>query len=48
MSKKGSRASGLAVLAPVILLAATRADAKAPLTLTGWDARAVETARRAP
>ena len=45
MSKKGSRASGVAVLASAILLAATRADAKAPLTLTGWDARAVETAR---
>ena len=45
MSKKGSRASDLAVLFSAILLAATRATAGAPLTLTGWDARAVETAR---
>ncbi len=45
MSKKSSRASGLAVLASAILLAADRTDAGAPLTLTGWDARAVKTAR---
>jgi hypothetical protein len=45
MSKKGSRASGRVVLASAIVLAAAAADAAAPLTLTGWDARAVETAR---
>ena len=45
MSKKGSRPSGRAVLASAILLAATSVDAAAPLTLTGWDARAVESAR---
>jgi hypothetical protein len=45
MSKKGSRASDRAVLASAILLAAAAANAAAPLTLTGWDARAVETAR---
>jgi hypothetical protein len=45
MSKKGRRASGLAVLASAILFAAIRADAAAPRTLTAWDARAVKTAR---
>jgi hypothetical protein len=45
MSKKGRSASGRTVLVSAILLAATRAAAGAPLTLTGWDARAVETAR---
>ena len=45
MSKKGRRAPGRAVLASAILLAAAAADAAAPLTLTGWDARAVDTAR---
>jgi hypothetical protein len=45
MSKKGSRESGRAVLAAAILLAAAAANAAAPLTLTGWDARAVDTAR---
>jgi len=46
MSKKGSRSSGRAVLTSAILLAATVGNAAAPLTLTGWDRRAVETARR--
>jgi hypothetical protein len=45
MWKKGSRASGRAVLASSILLATAAANAAAPLTLTGWDARAVATAR---
>jgi len=45
MSSKGSRASGLAVLASAILLTATSVNAAAPLTLTGWDARAVASAR---
>ena len=45
MSKKGSRASGRAVLASAILLAASGVDAAAPLTLAGWDARAVDSAR---
>ncbi len=45
MSKKGRRSPGRAVLVSAILLAAAAADAAAPLTLTGWDARAVETAR---
>ena len=45
MSKKGSRASGRAVLASAILLAAANVDAAAPLTLAGWDARAVDSAR---
>ena len=45
MSKKGSRASGRAILASAILLAATSANAAAPLTLTGWDASAVDRAR---
>jgi len=45
MSKKGSRALGRAVLASAILLAAAAADAASPLTLTGWDARAVDSAR---
>ena len=45
MSKKGSRASGRAVLASAILLAATSVAAAAPLTLAGWDARAVGSAR---
>ncbi len=45
MSKNGSRASGRAVLASSVLLAAAAANAAAPLTLTGWDARAVDTAR---
>jgi hypothetical protein len=43
MSKKGSRAS--AVLASTLLLTATSVDAAAPLTLAGWDARAVNSAR---
>jgi len=45
MSKKGSRAPRRAVLASAILLAATGVDAAAPLTLSGWDARAVDSAR---
>ena len=45
MSNHGSRASGRAVLASAILLAATSVDAAAPFTLTGWDARAVGSAR---
>jgi len=45
MSKKGRRAPGRAVLAAAILLAAASANAAAPLALTGWDARAVDTAR---
>jgi hypothetical protein len=44
MSKKGSRA-GRAVLASTMLLAAAAANAGAPLALTGWDGRAVDTAR---
>ena len=43
MSKKGSRPSIL--LASALLLTATRVDAAAPLTLAGWDARAVDSAR---
>jgi hypothetical protein len=46
MSKKGNRAWGRASLACSILLAAAAANAAAPLTLTGWDARAVDTARK--
>jgi hypothetical protein len=46
MSKKGSRASGRAVLASAILLAGTTLDAAVPLTLNGWEARAVDSARR--
>ena len=45
MSKKGSRAPRRAVLASAILLAAASVDAAAPLTLAGWDARAVDSAR---
>ena len=45
MSKKGSRTPGRAALASAILLAATSVHAAAPLTLTGWDARAVDSAR---
>ena len=45
MSSKGSRASGRAVLASAILLAATTVNAAAPLKLTGWDASAVDRAR---
>jgi hypothetical protein len=45
MSKKGSRASGRAVLASGILLVATGVNAATPLTLTGWDASAVDRAR---
>jgi hypothetical protein len=45
MSKKGSRASGRAVLASAILLFSASVDAAAPLALTGWDARAVHSAR---
>jgi hypothetical protein len=45
MSKKGSRASGRVVLTSAILLAASGVHAAAPLTLTGWDARAVDSAR---
>lgn len=47
MSNSGSRASGRAVLAAAILLAAASVDAAAPLSLTGWDARAVDSARTA-
>jgi hypothetical protein len=47
MSKKGSRASDRAVLAAILLTAAAP-TLRLPLTLTGWDARAVETARRGP
>lgn len=46
MSNKGRRAPGRAVLATVALLAAAAVDAGPPLRLTGWDARAVDTARR--
>ena len=35
MSKKGSRAPARAALTPAILLAASAANAAAPLTLTG-------------
>lgn len=45
MSKKESRASSRAILASAILLAAASVDAAAPLALTGWDARAVNSAR---
>jgi hypothetical protein len=45
MSKKGIRASGRAVLASALLLAATSVHAAAPLRLTGWDASAVDRAR---
>jgi hypothetical protein len=45
MSKKSSRASRSAVLASAILIAATHAEAADPVTLTGWDAWAVEAAR---
>jgi hypothetical protein len=45
MSKKGRRASGRAAVASAILLAAAVASAAPPLELTGWDARAVDTAR---
>lgn len=45
MSKKASRAPGRAALASAILLAAANLDAAPPLALTGWDARAVDTAR---
>ena len=45
MSKKGSRASGRAVLASAIVVAGTSVHAAAPLALTGWDARAVDSAR---
>jgi len=45
MSKKGSRAPGRAALASAILLTAAAVDAAAPLALTGWDARAVDSAR---
>jgi hypothetical protein len=45
MSKQGCRASGRAALACAILLPAAAANAAAPLSLTGWDARAVESAR---
>jgi hypothetical protein len=45
MTEKGSRTSGRVVLASAILLTATSVNAAAPLTLTGWDARAVESAR---
>ena len=45
MSKKGIRASGPVALASALLLAAASVDAAAPLRLTGWDARAVATAR---
>jgi hypothetical protein len=45
MSKRGRRAPGRAVLASAILLATAAANAAPPLRLTGWDARAVETAR---
>jgi hypothetical protein len=45
MSKKGSRAPRRAVLASALLLTATSVNAAAPLALTGWDARAVDSAR---
>jgi hypothetical protein len=45
MSTKGSRASGRSLLAFGILLGAPAVDAAAPLTLTGWDASAVDRAR---
>ncbi len=45
MSKKGIRASGRAVLASAVLLAAATADAAPPLALTRWDASAVDRAR---
>jgi len=45
MSRTGSRVPVRTVLALTILLAASAANAAAPLTLTGWDARAVGTAR---
>lgn len=45
MSKKGSRPSGRALLTSVLIFAATGVDAAAPLTLVGWDARAVDSAR---
>ncbi|HSD66365.1 MAG TPA: hypothetical protein VLF95_06675 [Vicinamibacteria bacterium] len=45
MLKKRSRASGRAALASASLLAASAANAAPPLALSGWDARAVETAR---
>jgi hypothetical protein len=45
MSSKGSRSSSWAVLASTVLLAATSVNAAAPLTLTGWDAAAVDRAR---
>ena len=45
MSKRGCRAPGRAAVASAVLLAAATAGAATPLTLTGWDARAVETAR---
>jgi hypothetical protein len=45
MSKKASRASSLAILTSSILCTAAFVNANPPRTLTGWDARAVETAR---
>ncbi|HEX9187710.1 MAG TPA: hypothetical protein VGB87_11585 [Vicinamibacteria bacterium] len=45
MRDERSRGSGRAALASAILLAAAPGNAAAPLTLTGWDARAVDTAR---
>jgi hypothetical protein len=45
MSKKGRRASGRAVLATAMLLAAASVNAAPPLALTGWDASAVDRAR---
>jgi hypothetical protein len=46
VSSKGSRSSGRAVLASAILLAATSVNAATPLTLSGWDAAAVDRARK--
>jgi len=46
MSRKGSRSSGRAVLASVILLAATSVNAATPLKLGRWDASAVDRARK--
>ena len=46
MSREGSRSSGRAAVASVILLAATSVNAATPLKLNGWDAAAVERARK--
>jgi hypothetical protein len=46
MSRKGSRSSGRAVLVSLSLLAATSVSGATPLKLNGWDAAAVERARK--